>query len=339
MAATQFEHGDQARLALRAIVAEHGPGVLSEPRVLGNLLADLLPDSPRIARIFVAAAQDKIADELKQHTSDGMDGATASRLAASSFAGATMFTPDACAWVAGEFALALGLTTEPEATALDLAVSMTAQVAAGHEPPVPPASTLPAPATEPDVSTINTEPHTPGPRTSVPHTPEPQTPERQTPERQTPEPDGSSSEPEEPDRPGEPNPRPIWVAIVTADRSYFDGVVAQGEVDVASIKFPADYQELSVQLAGPEMRIGRRSVARGLEPEIDLSGPPADPGISHQHAVLLASEDGSWSLVDRGSSNGTQVNGQEITAKVPVPLRDGDRIFLGAWTMLTIRRK
>jgi pSer/pThr/pTyr-binding forkhead associated (FHA) protein len=84
------------------------------------------------------------------------------------------------------------------------------------------------------------------------------------------------------------------------------------------------------------MRIGRRSVSRGLEPEIDLTGPPADPGVSHLHAVLIAENDG-WTVFDPGSSNGTQVNGIEIATGSRVRLRDGDRVCVGAWTVLTIR--
>jgi pSer/pThr/pTyr-binding forkhead associated (FHA) protein len=86
-----------------------------------------------------------------------------------------------------------------------------------------------------------------------------------------------------------------------------------------------------------EMRIGRRSASRGLEPEIDLTGPPADPGISHLHAVLIAQPDGGWSVLDPGSSNGTQVNGADIETGVAVALNPGDRISLGAWTVLTLQ--
>src|SRR5215475_7244902 len=114
MAAAPLEHADQARLALRTIVTEHGPEMLSRPRMLSNLLADLLPDAPRIARLLVTAAQDRVARELSEHTSAGMDVATASAMVASSFAGATMLAPDACAWVVSEFAVALGLVADPE---------------------------------------------------------------------------------------------------------------------------------------------------------------------------------------------------------------------------------
>src|SRR5262249_59075719 len=89
-------------------------------------------------------------------------------------------------------------------------------------------------------------------------------------------------------------------------------------------------------LTGSQMRIGRRSRSRGLEPEIDLTGPPADPGISHLHAVLLAQPDGGWVVLDPGSANGTLVNDAEIATGARVQLRDGDRVSLGGWTVLTI---
>jgi hypothetical protein len=128
-----------------------------------------------------------------------------------------------------------------------------------------------------------------------------------------------------------------WTAIVTADRAYFDSVIAASGPDAASIEFPIYCPERRFTLSGQEMRIGRRSTSRGLEPEIDLTGPPTDPGISHLHAVLVAQPDGTWSVLDPGSSNGTQVNGTDVASGVPVPLHPGDRVSLGAWTVLTIQ--
>src|ERR1022692_3634633 len=90
------------RAALREIVTAHGPGALSSAAMLSNLLKDLLPDAPRVAKILVAAAEEHVGDVLLDHVSQGMDTATASRLAASSFASATMFIPDACSWVVSE---------------------------------------------------------------------------------------------------------------------------------------------------------------------------------------------------------------------------------------------
>ena len=131
--------------------------------------------------------------------------------------------------------------------------------------------------------------------------------------------------------------KPGWSAVISADRGYFDEVIAEGGLDETGISFPGSYPQRSVRLPGTEMRIGRRSAPRGITPEIDLSGPHADIGISHLHAVLIAQQDGTWLLPDQGSSNGTQVNGRQVASGVPVPLRDGDRISLGVWTVLTVR--
>ncbi|NLD46674.1 MAG: FHA domain-containing protein [Clostridiaceae bacterium] len=53
----------------------------------------------------------------------------------------------------------------------------------------------------------------------------------------------------------------------------------------------------------------------------------ADPFLSGQHAVFDIS-DGSCSLKDLGSTNGTFVNGKKLE-NAPVVLNDGDRIRIG----------
>jgi serine/threonine-protein kinase len=84
-----------------------------------------------------------------------------------------------------------------------------------------------------------------------------------------------------------------------------------------------------------ELSVGRRSRSRHIEPDIDLTG---DPGVSRQHASLTFAPDGTCSITDQGSPNGTLVNGAEIPVGKSVPLRDGDHVNLGAWTRLTITR-
>jgi hypothetical protein len=51
------------------------------------------------------------------------------------------------------------------------------------------------------------------------------------------------------------------------------------------------------------------------------------------HAILLAEPDGSWAILDPGSETARS----SMAAGVRVPLHDGDRIHLGAWTEITIR--
>lgn len=130
------------------------------------------------------------------------------------------------------------------------------------------------------------------------------------------------------------------VAVVTADRAYYDSVIADGGADPAEVPFPPYCPERRFPLVGPQVRIGRRSASRTYVPEIDLSRPPADPGVSHLHAVLIARPDGGWVLVDPGSTNGTIVNGAEpVASNVEVPLHPGDRLYIGAWTAITLRKE
>ena len=135
-----------------------------------------------------------------------------------------------------------------------------------------------------------------------------------------------------------PYPQATWTVVVGADRAYYERVQAVTGPEGAAVTFPSYYAERRFQLVGNQMRIGRRSVSRGLAPEIDLTGPPADPGISRLHAVLIATQDGNWAVLDPGSANGTLVNGAEIGVGDQISLHDGDRINLGAWTAITVHR-
>ncbi len=107
-----WEHAAEARAALNAIVTdpEHGVGALSSAQTMSNLLKDLLPDAPREKSLLVAAAEAGLAGTLRDHVDQGMDADTAIRLTASSFSASTPFTPDACSWVTGEIANAIGIS-------------------------------------------------------------------------------------------------------------------------------------------------------------------------------------------------------------------------------------
>jgi hypothetical protein len=124
-----------------------------------------------------------------------------------------------------------------------------------------------------------------------------------------------------------------WEALVNADPEYFERVATE-EID-----FPAHCPARTFALNEPEIAIGRHNPSRGVRPQIDLSGAPEDTAISHVHAILIRQDDSSYSLVDPGSSNGTTVNDDPapIALNSPVPLADGDRIHLGAWTTITVQ--
>lgn len=138
-----------------------------------------------------------------------------------------------------------------------------------------------------------------------------------------------------------PSGRGTWVATVNADRDYFDDMMARSGPDAAGLYFPPYSPERRVPMTGRgQLRIGRRSHQRGTVPEIDLSIAPEDPGASHQHALLQEQPDGGWVVIDQDSTNGTSINGgaDPIAAHQPIPLQDGDRIHVGAWTTITVHR-
>ncbi len=112
-----------ARVALIHVVSEYGPEALGRPALVSNLVKDLLPDSPAVGRLIVAAAELGVAEDLTDYTSQGLDGQTAVRLVASSFETATMVAAEVCEWLTEAFAIALGLTTADAALGDDSAAS------------------------------------------------------------------------------------------------------------------------------------------------------------------------------------------------------------------------
>jgi hypothetical protein len=117
---TPWDAQGEAQAALRAIVADprYGPAALSNAQTMTNLLKDMLPDAPRESSVLVAASEVGVAGMLQSNISQGMDLATASRLAAGSFENRTALTPDACAWAVGILASALRLDAVRQASPL-----------------------------------------------------------------------------------------------------------------------------------------------------------------------------------------------------------------------------
>ncbi|KOG86562.1 hypothetical protein ADK38_30325, partial [Streptomyces varsoviensis] len=131
-----------------------------------------------------------------------------------------------------------------------------------------------------------------------------------------------------------------WVAVIAPDREYFMAMMNRSGPEASGLNLPAYSPEQRLPLSGHQVTIGRRRHSTGESPDIDLARPPEDPGVSHQHAMLVHQSDGSWAVVDQGSTNGTTLNGAEDPIKpyVPVSLREGDRVHVGAWTTITMRR-
>jgi len=69
----------------------------------------------------------------------------------------------------------------------------------------------------------------------------------------------------------------------------------------------------------------------GRDPTNDLVMESA--AISREHAAVTF-RDGRWYVEDRGSFNGTYLNGTRVVPGTPLPLRHADRISIGAETLL-----
>lgn len=96
-----------------------------------------------------------------------------------------------------------------------------------------------------------------------------------------------------------------------------------------------------VPLSARSVLVGRRSTSRSIRPDVDCAD---DPGVSRRQAQLTT--DGSrWWVEDLGSANGTYVGPADgPLPSDPVPsgerreVGEGDRVFLGSWTRLAVRR-
>jgi hypothetical protein len=125
-----------------------------------------------------------------------------------------------------------------------------------------------------------------------------------------------------------------WVAEVWIDPDWFVAQEAEGTC-------PTSGPPTVIPLPGTRALIGRVSKSRNVSPQIDCS---ADGSVSHRHAELTLDHD-RWFIEDLGSTNGTYVGtAGDALPTTPVPpherreLADGERIYLGAWCRIMVRR-
>jgi hypothetical protein len=75
--------------------------------------------------------------------------------------------------------------------------------------------------------------------------------------------------------------------------------------------------------------IGRADATGTQVPDLDLTPYGAlEKGVSRIHSAILRNEE-TLTLVDKGSANGTFLNGQRLIPNQPRVLRDGDELRLG----------
>lgn len=78
-----------------------------------------------------------------------------------------------------------------------------------------------------------------------------------------------------------------------------------------------------------EIILGRRDPNTGTLPDVDMTAYSGyRMGVSRTHASMRL-QDKQLNLSDRGSSNGTFLNGTRLVAHRPYPVKDGDEIRLG----------
>lgn len=116
-----------------------------------------------------------------------------------------------------------------------------------------------------------------------------------------------------------------WELVITIDPSLRHP---------ESPEAPKNQQARAFRLNKLNNLIGRNSQARAIEPEIALD---FDNAVSHRHALLNLESDGSLTLCDINSSNGTKLNGVELKPMADALLQDGDEFTLGHWTRITVK--
>lgn len=134
-------------------------------------------------------------------------------------------------------------------------------------------------------------------------------------------------------QPAATKPAVEWIAELWIDPEWY---AAQGSTDpMPSVGLPD-----IVPLIKESNLIGRLSHSRGIFPDVECE---LDSGCSRRHAMLT--HDGSrWWIEDLGSANGTFVGpaaGPLPAMPIPqgrVELAAGQRIYVGAWTRIVIRK-
>jgi predicted nucleic acid-binding Zn ribbon protein len=121
--------------------------------------------------------------------------------------------------------------------------------------------------------------------------------------------------------PVEPEPVVVSDAVPAPAVSPAPGGAAYVEIADSGAQIPLVDQ--------PTLSVGRLDEISGIYPDIDLTPHGGDDaGVSRRHAQLIQ-EDDAWYVLDLDSTNGTFVNGVELTPKTRSLLSDGDQITMG----------
>ena len=125
-----------------------------------------------------------------------------------------------------------------------------------------------------------------------------------------------------------------WVAEVWVDPDWYASQDVTDPCPSAGVPWVVPVLERSVL-------VGRVSHSRNIHPQIDVS---TDSGVSRRHAQLT-SDGQRWWVEDLQSANGTYVGeaGDPLPTTPIMPgqrveLDEDDRLYVGAWTRIVVRR-
>jgi hypothetical protein len=134
--------------------------------------------------------------------------------------------------------------------------------------------------------------------------------------------------------PAQLQPPPVdWIAELWIDPDWY---ATQGSTD----PMPSAGLPDIVPLVKDKNLVGRVSHSRGIFPDVDCE---LDSGVSRRHA-MLTTDGNRWWIEDLNSANGTFVGAAAgPLPAMPIPqgrveLSPGQRIYVGAWTRIVIRR-
>jgi hypothetical protein len=116
--------------------------------------------------------------------------------------------------------------------------------------------------------------------------------------------------------------RPMFAAVVSIDLGPRERPLDEPE--------PTDLSEHIFVLDQPIVPFGRTSAVMPLR---------VDHGVSRAHGEFVRQSDGSFMVHDVGSSNGTALNGVALHGQELKPVKAGDTITIGFWTVITLTQR
>lgn len=123
------------------------------------------------------------------------------------------------------------------------------------------------------------------------------------------------------------------VATLEVSHEFFDRMAAGGAVDFPDPIPP----KVTVELKSDNVLVGRLSESRNVYPEIDVTE-LQDPAASTRHCLLRRTKEGSWTVTDVGSTNGTYLDDGEdpLAPDTETALGETSVLYVGAWTKITL---